>query len=429
MDICETLENIKETIAQDLNELEKFIFPKYQKSEDIIKSQKADQCKNSKKLTADMKNQKEALLKEIDAFIQSKQIEIDVMDSKHQIALDKQEDAINHTLTEIKQVIQDLKSLLDTSDDSIVLNYKSRIEKFRKVPSKFRVTLPKFLPYQTNRDQLLQQFGSLTALSIETEEQGDSVLFLADSVSPPGRPMLDFPRLITDIPTIGNGSITHVSCLTDEEIWIIGNDEILNLYNMQGDVLRSVQTKSGNRPEGIAVTRSGDLLYADYDDRSINLVSGTQVESLITLQGWKPRGLCSTSSGDLLVIMDSEDVKQTKVVRYTDSKEKQTIDLDDKARAVVVVNAAGKLRFRYTGFPSIPQKFYPFGITTDSQANILIADFDDNCIHIIDQNGKLLHYMYRCRLQVPWGLCVDSKDNLLVAEWVTGKVKKIKYYK
>ena len=401
-----------------------------------------------------MKNQKEALLKEIDAIIQSKQMEIDVMDSKHQIALDKQEDAINHTITEIKQVIQDLKSLLDTSDDSIVLNYKSRIEKFRKVPSKFRVTLPKFLPYQTNRDQLLQQFGSLTALSIETEEQGDSVLFLADSVSAPGRPMLDFPRLITDIPTIGNG--THVSCLSDEEIWIIGNDEILNLYNLQGDVLRSVQTKSGNRPEDIAVTRSGDLVYADYDDRSINLVSGSQMEPLITLQGWKPRGLCSTSSGDLLVIMDSEDVKQTKVVRYTDSKEKQTIYLDNKgmplytpgdiknlsenrnldicvsnyiARAVVVVNAAGKLRFRYTGFPSIPQKFYPFGITTDSQANILIADFDDNCIHIIDQNCKLLHYIYRCGLLDPWGLCVDSIDNLLVTEWVTGKGKKIKYYK
>ncbi|XP_078311399.1 uncharacterized protein LOC111132775 [Crassostrea virginica] len=426
MDICEALVNKKEAIAQDLNELEKFIFPKYQKSEAIIKSQKADQCKNSKKLTADMKNQKEALLKEIDAIIQGKQIEIDVMDSKHQIALDKQEDAINHTITEIKQVIQDLKSLLGTSDDSIVLNYKSRIEKFRKVPSKFRVTLPKFLPYQTNRDQLLQQFGSLTALSIETEEQGDSVLFLADSVSPPGRPMLDFPRLITDIPTIGNGSITHVSCLTDEEIWIIGNDEILNLYNLQGEVLRSVQTKSGNRPEGIAVTRSGDLLYADYDDRSINLVNGTQVEPLITLQGWKPRGLCSTSSGDLLVIMDSEDVKQTKVVRYTDSKEKQTIYLDDKGMPLYT---PGDIKNLSENRNLDICKFYPFGITTDSQANILIADFDDNCIHTIDQNGKLLHYIYRCGLQDPWGQCVDSIDNLLVTEWVTGKMKKIKYYK
>nr|XP_022336299.1 uncharacterized protein LOC111132773 [Crassostrea virginica] len=184
------------------------------------------------------------------------------------------------------------------------------------------------------------------------------------------------------------------------------------------------------------------MVYANYDDRSINLVSGTQVEPLITLQGWKPRGLCSTSSGDLLVIMDSEDEKQTKVVRYSYSKEKQTIYSDDKemplytpgdiknlsenyiARAIAVVNATGKLRFRYTGFFSIPQKFYP-----SSQVNILIADFDDNCIHIIDQNGKLLHYIYRCGLQDQWGLCVDSIDNLLVTEWVAGKMKKIKYCK
>nr|XP_022336301.1 uncharacterized protein LOC111132775 [Crassostrea virginica] len=187
-----------------------------------------------------MKKQEEALLKEIDAIIQGKHIEIDVMDSKHQIALDKQEEAINNITTEIKQVIQDLKSLLDTGDDSVVLNYQFRIEEFRNLP-----------------------------------------------------------------------------------------------YKVKGEVLRSVQTISVNRPEGIALTRSGDLVYADYDDRSINLVSGTQVEPLITLQGWKPRGLCSTSSGDLQVIMDSDDEKQTKV------------------------------------------KFYPFGITTDSHANKLIADFDN----------------------------------------------------
>ena len=161
------------------------------------------------------------------------------MDSKHQIALDKQEEAINNITTEIKQVIQDLKSLLDTGDDSVVLNYQFRIEEFRNLLYKVKVNLPHFITYQTNRDQLLKQFGSLTALSIETEEQGYTVSSSADNVSPPARPMLDFPSLITDIRTIGNGSITHVSCLIDEEIWIIGNDDILNLYNLQGEVLRS----------------------------------------------------------------------------------------------------------------------------------------------------------------------------------------------
>ena len=76
-----------------------------------------------------------------------------------------------------------------------------------------------------------------------------------------------------------------MSCLSDGEFWTRGDDKTLKLYNMRGEILKSVQTKSGNEPEDIAVTRSGDLLYTDYNDSSINLVSGTQIETLITLWG------------------------------------------------------------------------------------------------------------------------------------------------
>ena len=75
--------------------------PKYQKSVAIIKTQKADQLKNSQTLTTDLKKQGEALHKEIDAIIKSKQTEIDVMDSKEKAALHKQEDEINQTITKI----------------------------------------------------------------------------------------------------------------------------------------------------------------------------------------------------------------------------------------------------------------------------------------------------------------------------------------
>ena len=171
------------------------------------------------------------------------------------------------------------------------------------------------------------------------------------------------------------------------------------------------------------MTWSGCLVYADYWGSSINLVRGTQIKKLITLQGWTPQGLCITSSGDLLVIMESDDdKKQTKVVRYSGSTEKRSIQWDDQgnplytsghiknlsenrnldicvadclAVAVVVVSAAGKLRFRYTGPSSPPgESFCPFGITTDSQGNILTSDCNNHCIHIIDMEGHFLRFIH-----------------------------------
>ena len=203
----------------------------------------------------------------------------------------------------------------------------------------------------------------------------------------------------------------------------------------------------------IAVTWSGDLVYTDCHDRSINLVSGTQIQTLITLRGWSPQGVCSTSSGDLLVIMTCDDGKQTKVVCYSYSIEKQSIQWDDqgnqlytyegskylsqnrnlnicvadnRARAIVVVSAAGKLRFRYTGPPSTTQEpFSPVAITTDSQANILTSDSNNLCIQIIEKDGNFLRFIDQCGSCSPCGLCVDSQDNLFVTEWKTNEVKKL----
>ncbi|XP_078328675.1 uncharacterized protein LOC144623793 [Crassostrea virginica] len=465
-------ENKREVLRSDLQELEKYIYPKYQESAAIIKTQKTDQLKHSQKLTSELIKQGEALHRAINAIIQKKQAEIDAMNDQHLAAIEKQEDETNKALHDIKQVIQDLKSLLDTSDVGLVSKYRSRIKDFRKLPVKLKISLPNFLPQEINREELLKHIGSLSPLSIKTEVQDYTVPFPRAESSPPARPLLDVPRLITEIPTTGYDGLYNVSCLSEEEIWTSGNNNIMEVYNLKGEVLESVRTKSGYGPQDIAVIQSGGLVYADYHDSSIYLVSGTQIQTglkllgkksktktLITLRGWRPHGLCSTASGNLLVIINSDDKIQTKVVRYSGSTEKQTIQWDDqgkplysssgllnykylsenrnldicvsdyRARALVVVSAAGKLRFRYTGPPSTPREsFYPRGITTDSQANILISDYNNHRIHIIDQNGQFLSFIHNCGLQCPNGLCVDSQDKLFVAEEDTGKVKKLQYY-
>nr|XP_022304514.1 uncharacterized protein LOC111111688 [Crassostrea virginica] len=456
VDIFEDFESKREVLRKDLEELEKYIIPKYQESADIIKTQKTDQRKHSQKLTEELNKQGEALHREINIIIQRKQSEIDNMNAQHLAAIEKQENVTTKALHEIKQVIVHLKSLLETSDVGHVSEYKSRNGVFRKLPAKLKISLPNFQPQRIDTKQLLKQFGSLRSLYIETEEQGYNLPSPRVESPPSPRPLPDVTRLVTDIPTTGYEKLYNVSCLSDEEIWTSGNNKIMKLYNLKGEELNSVQIKSGNMPEDIEVTRSGGLVYSDWDDSSINRVSGTKTQKRIKLRGWRPWGLCSTSSGDSLVSMISADDKQTKVVRYSGSTEKQTIQWDDQgnplysssrynrikylsenrnfdicvadnhARAVVVVTAAGKLRFRYTGSPStLRESFDPVDITTDSQGNILTSDCDNDCIHIIDQYGLFLRFIHNCGLQRPWGICVDSRDNLFVAEMTTGKVKKI----
>lgn len=97
------------------------------------------------------------------------------------------------------------------------------------------------MPREIHKEQLIEQFGSLSELSCTTEEQDYSILAQGAKVSTPDRSLMDVPRVITDIKTEYT-TLYGVNCFNDAEIWTCGNNSMIKLYNLQGELVNLFQT-------------------------------------------------------------------------------------------------------------------------------------------------------------------------------------------
>uniref|UniRef100_K1Q5U1 Tripartite motif-containing protein 3 n=1 Tax=Magallana gigas TaxID=29159 RepID=K1Q5U1_MAGGI len=444
----------KVIIEKDAEELKFSISPSYEEIARELENQLANLDGGYEKLTTDISKQGEQWHREIDIVINKIKKEIGEIKGKHKHILERHLDEIKQIQSFIKQTQLALKEIEKSTDVAATIGYISKIGVFSKTPFKVEVYLPKFIPKAIDREKLYNLYGQITPLSTAT---GENALSLKQpKIS--ARNILDEPEVVATIQT-GYENLRSVTCLNENKIWTCEWANNIKCFNIKGSLLQTIKTKSGEEVIDIAVDNNGDLLYSALQTRTVNKVKNGQIEELIRLQGWTPCGLCVTSTGDLLVTMFSKDYTQSKVVRYSGSTEKQTIQFDNEGKplysgnciikyitenrnhdicvadynagAVVSVNQGGKLRWRYTGHPSATktQLCKPEGITRDSQSHILTADVNNYCIHILDENGQFLRYINNCDLLHPFGLCVDNNDNLFVCENNTGKVKKIQYLK
>ncbi|XP_062598394.1 tripartite motif-containing protein 2-like [Saccostrea cucullata] len=444
LELSEIYNSKKKDIAKDTEELQHIISPTYEEITNDLETQIANFEGEYKKLKTAVTEYGKQWHREIDNVIIAMKKEIKSLKRKHFDILKKHTDEVKQIQSLIEQTLQNLKEIEESNEVSLTFQYSSRNKEFSKLPPKVQISLPMFNPKPVNGEQIYKLFGSLASLSTTTEENG----YKLKKPETSNRELLEEPELITTMDT-GYEKLRSVACLSEEEIWTSGlvmSD--MKCFNIQGSLITAIKTKSGERPGDIAVTSDGDLVYSDGATGTVNKIKNGQTEEMIRLQGWVPFNLCVTSSGDLLVTMFSVDQTHSKVLRYSGSTEKQTIQFDDEDKplysgnnkikyinenrnldicvadngtgAVVVVNQAGNLRFRYTGHPSTTKdkQFKPFGITTDSQSQILTSDYHNHCIHILDQDGQFLRNIDDCDLQNPFGLCVN-KNNLFVAETST----------
>ncbi|XP_048743729.2 uncharacterized protein LOC125657116 [Ostrea edulis] len=453
-DMSDIFNSKKNDIEKEIKEIESTIIPQYNKKNEETESKLSFIMAKFDELDKEKEKHRKSWHQEVDTIFNHLGSLMKSIKENLLAALNSHQSKIKNHIPDMTQTVQQNKKILKSNNVSAVTNFKSKLEEYRNMPSNIDVKLPSLKTNTVQGRELSLELGeykaSLTQTTLSSLTEEVSYLSL--------QKLLKQAKSITTIPT-GVNPLLYVACVGVDEAWVSGDDKTIRRVDIHGSVRDTVTTTCVTRPNDITVTRQGELVYSDVNNRTVNIVRHGRTETLITTpQGWHPDRLCCTKSGDILVSMRTTDKSQRKIVRYQGHTVKQEIDRDEdgepiykrgkyrlyvvennngdicasdsNADTVVVVNKSGRVRFRYYGTPARRKKsFYPRHIVTDSMSQIIVTDHNNDCLHILDQNGQFLRCVDNCGLDKPVGLSVDSEGRLWVGLYQSGEVKVIQYMK
>lgn len=246
---------------------------------------------------------------------------------------------------------------------------------------------------------------------------------------------------------------------TDEDNAWVGykyQDREIMCINRGGQVLKTVDL--GYIPGDITMTSTGEIIITDMKGRKINKHNkdGTFAKTITETSPFTPQGISTTLTDEILVCLQMTG-SDGKVLRLTETgKETQTIQyvkyyylfrdpnlvvenvngdvcVTNKRKSLTVVNKDGGFRFRY---PYVANTKYSnivlgeiTGIVCDASGNILLSDWTNHTIHLVDINGQFIQYLMTESdgLKRPWGLRITPKGSLWICCDNGDTIKVVKY--
>lgn len=441
--IAEVVRQKKEKIKRDTQELESIFSPRFLKGIADVEPMITKTAKKYGELEKESEHLRTTWHQEVDQIFDAIHSSISSMKEDDLTTLKRHQYRLQGLEQEVKSIINKNKEILKSNKVDEVASYKSKLDDYRNIATHIDVTIPELKTNIVLEREHRVELGEYKARLTRTSLTSLAVTDLLDRV-----------RVIATIPT-EHGSPLGVACVGTDEAWIINPDNTIRLFDIRGSFLGAEKTFTGWL-SGMTVTRRGDLLFSDGDDRTVNIVRYDNTEILITAPiGWHPASLCCTRADDILVCMCDTNQRNFKLVQYQEQTVKQEIykdkggnpifrgllylaennngDIcvsDTGASAVLVADRTGSIRFRYDGSPAKKRApFLPRQIVTDSISQIIVTDENNDCLHILDQNGQFLKCVEDCGLDKPIGLGLDDGGKLWVTLRGSNVLKVIEYMK
>lgn len=438
-DMGEIIENSKQQIIADLAELENVIVPKYKNFTPGIP------CAEFDKVISAIQDQEDKICKVAHDIGVKLRDEVTKQQRESEQKNKEMQTLAVKTEKELNKIIKDNKKVIKTRDAKAIMSYKSRNREFRDGMKISSLSCPNFVPVLVNENHILDMFGKLQLHYSFVSDKQRNVLQLMETPVP-----------IKEIKSpYGNKSeLWRIACDGTGKIWVSGNDSTINQLDRDGSILKTIILSVN--AIGLSLNVQQELVFIKgWGDTKVFKYENNSVVTLLELSNWQPKGLCHTVNGNLLVSMRSLNNAKSRVVRYSGSTEIQVIEndiqgnrlfsvysdlilhltengngdiciADNAAKAVLVLDSSGDLRFTYRGNIMAKLKynrFRPSKIVND-KLHILINDTSMDIVHIIDCDGNFIQYIeYPCT----GGISVDTDHNLVIGELKTGKIRIIKY--
>lgn len=452
VDLEEICETTRSTVKEDLEELRKFR-KEYEKVVGESKEELAKYIEESDKERDSLKELGKQWHQMIDKVIDKVGKDMDEIIQSDTKCLQDNTEEIQSALQDVKDSIKANEDLLQDDRFTRLLSYASKNDAFRIIPSRPAIKTAKIVPVNVKEGDIIPKLIHFQR-SIRTKLPGYSLNRTGDVSSISTKSLLPEPELIATVKT-NCKQLKGICHNEDDRVWIYGTDEILREVDITGTVQNCITAISKNSQKDIAKNKMGEIVFSHLSDECVNIVREGKISKLLDLSGWIPFGVTFNADDDLMVCMRREDYQESKVGIFSQGKLKKEIQFDETGKplfsasrnnmyikenanrdicvsdwnacAVIVLKSSGELRFRYTGNLSRSFKqFYPHGIVTDNYCRILVVDRKNDCLHVIDRNGKFLTYI-TCSLQDPYVLSMDPDENVWVGEYDTGCVKVIRY--
>lgn len=452
VDLEEICETTRSTVKEDLEELRKFR-KEYEKVVGESKEELAKYIEESDKERDSLRELGKQWHQMIDKVIDKVGKDMDEIIQSDTKCLQDNTEEIQSALQDVKDSIKANEDILQDDRFTRLLSYASKNDAFRIIPSRPAIKTAKIVPVNVKEGDIIPKLIHFQR-SIRTKLPGYSLNRTGDVSSISTKSLLPEPELIATVKT-NCKQLKGICHNEDDRVWIYGTDEILREVDITGTVQNCITAISKNSQKDIAKNKMGEIVYSHLSDECVNIVREGKISKLLDLSGWIPFGVTFNADDDLMVCMRREDYQESKVGIFSQGKLKKEIQFDETGKplfsasrnnmyikenanrdicvsdwnacAVIVLKSSGELRFRYTGNLSRSFKqFYPHGIVTDNYCRILVVDRKNDCLHVIDRNGKFLTYI-TCSLQDPYVLSMDPDENVWVGEYDTGCVKVIRY--